>query len=245
MPDPDDAMLRALVQLVESQNERLEAMRQTVVDLQRRLQSRSDMEVLLGHELRTPIGVVGSVVSALRDDVPSDARDELVARAQVQVGYLSDVVDDLLSPSPDNDARVPRSRLRTVALGELVAQATHAAALDGEVEADLDPRFTVATAPARVVAIIVSLLATGARVRSRVGSDGDVVVEISRPDAGPSPASLYLARMLARSLGGDAVLAGRAGGGTVVIVRLPQRRSDDPATAPVVTAPAAPGDGSR
>src|SRR5438309_7885422 len=111
VPDPDDAMLRALVQLVESQNERLEAMRQTVVGLQRRLQSRSDMEVLLGHELRTPIDVVRAVFAALQDDVPADARDELIGRAMVQVGYLSDVVDDLLSPAPDNDARLPRARL--------------------------------------------------------------------------------------------------------------------------------------
>src|SRR2546422_523268 len=63
-PDADDAMLRALVQLVESQNERLEGMRQTVVDLQRRLQARSDVEVLLGHELRAPIDLVRGVLAA-------------------------------------------------------------------------------------------------------------------------------------------------------------------------------------
>jgi hypothetical protein len=38
---------------------------------------------------------------------------------------------------------------------------------------------------------------------------------------------LYLARMLARSMGGDVTLSGRTGAGCAATVELPQRRFDD------------------
>ena len=233
VPDADDAMLRALVQLVESQNERLEAMRQTVVELQRRLQVRSDSDVLLGHELRTPIEIVRAVLSALRDDVPADARDELVARALVQAGYLADLVEDLLGPETEDGVRVPRARLRTTPVRDLVHQAIGAAGLEGAVVADLDPRLTIATAPARVVAVLVDMLEAGGQIDARAGSDGGVVIEVTRPGAAPRPSSLYLSRMLARCLGGDAALTGQLGGATRISVHLPQRRSNDPTPARV------------
>jgi signal transduction histidine kinase len=44
---------------------------------------------------------------------------------------------------------------------------------------------------------------------------------------------LYLVRMLARSLGGNASVEDRAGGGMGAIIRLPQRRTED-ATAPAL-----------
>ena len=226
--EDDDAMLRALVQLTESQHARLEAMRETVIDLQRRLQARSDIEVLLGHELRTPVEVIRDALAALREDVPADARDEIVNRAVVQAGYLADVAEDLLTPEKDVGAHVPRARLRTVGVHDLVRQAITAAHLDDAVTTRVDERTTVSTAPARVVAILVQLLGEGTKVRSRLAADGEVVIEVLRPGGPPAPAALYLVRMLARTLGGAAVLAGRTGSGTTVSLHLPQRRAEDP-----------------
>ena len=50
---------------------------------------------------------------------------------------------------------------------------------------------------------------------------------------------LYVVRMLARSLGGEATVAERPGGGTTARVTLPQRRIEDPVTGRVVPVPRA------
>jgi signal transduction histidine kinase len=61
--------------------------------------------------------------------------------------------------------------------------------------------------------------------------DEDRVVDLFRPFHDGEPADrnvgLYLVRMLARSLGGDATVTARPGGGLVVSVELPQRRDTD------------------
>jgi sensor histidine kinase regulating citrate/malate metabolism len=47
------------------------------------------------------------------------------------------------------------------------------------------------------------------------------------PDVAGEDIGLYLARMLARSMGGDLTVSDRTGGGCIVMVELPQRRRDD------------------
>ena len=257
----DDLMLRALVQLTESQNQRIEGLRRAVVDLQSQLQARRDLDVLLAHEIRTPLTVVTGALRALEGHGPDDARAELVTRARAQADHLVAVVDDLLTPRTAGGPLFPRAALRDVALRALVEQAVDAVTSrhpGTTVEVDV-PDVVVATATSRAVGILVNLLENAAKyggdrihVTARLDGGPDVVVEIA--DRGPGlPADvdpeqlfapfarganvggasgrgvgLYLVRELARSLGGTVSLERRDGGGAVAVVRLPQRRADDP-----------------
>lgn len=125
------------------------------------------------------------------------------------------------------------------------------------IEADRDVQ--ISTAPSRFVAVIVNLLENAAKygsdgrvvLRAAIVGD-DLVVEVC--DQGPGldgvPSDvlfqafsrgrhpgeapghgigLYMVRMLARSLGGDATIAAGPDSGTIARVTLPQRRDDDPA----------------
>ncbi|MBW3668503.1 MAG: sensor histidine kinase [Actinobacteria bacterium] len=118
--------------------------------------------------------------------------------------------------------------------------------------------LSVSTTPARLAAVLAALIDNAARHGggTAVTCDaelafGDLVVRVS--DEGPGlgdvdpeslfPAlarglgadddtrgvGLYVARMLARSLGGDVSLANRPEGGAVASVVIPQRRGDDAA----------------
>jgi signal transduction histidine kinase len=266
-PDDNDVMLSALVQLVESQAERIDGMRRAIVDLQARLQARLDMDVMLAHEVRTPLTVVTGVLSALDAPLTDDERADLLRRGLAQAEHLTELVADMLKPPADGETAFPRARLRTVAVRTLVDQAVDAVStrLDtSRVVVDVDPSLLVSTAPSRLVAVVVNLLENAAKygdgspveVTARFEPDRRLVLAVA--DRGPGLAGadpeslfaafargretmgvpgrgvgLYLVRMLARSLGGNATLVERTGGGTVAEVWLPQRRTDDPKVAPV------------
>lgn len=257
----DDLMLRALVQLTESQNQRIEGLRRAVVDLQSQLQARRDLDVLLAHEIRTPLTVVTGALRALQGAGLDEARAELVTRARAQADHLVAVADDLLAPRAAGGPLFPRAPLRDVPLRGILDQAVDAVtSRHPETTVAVDaPDVVVATATSRAVGILVNLLENAAKygggridVTARLEDGPDVVVEIA--DRGPGlPADvepeqlfapfarganvgaasgrgvgLYLVRELARSLGGTIALRPRDGGGAVALVRLPQRRADDP-----------------
>lgn len=123
------------------------------------------------------------------------------------------------------------------------------------VEVELPPGFMITTAPRRLVGILVSLFENAAacaetgliECRGEV-KDGTLRIEVAdrgvaladidlkslfEPHSeeegcvGSRSAGMYLVRMLARSLGGEATVADRPGGGAVAWVQLPQRRDGD------------------
>jgi K+-sensing histidine kinase KdpD len=119
--------------------------------------------------------------------------------------------------------------------------------------------LVVSTAPARLAAILAALLDNAVRHGGGTVSCtadlafGDLVVSVAdegpglggadpeslfpspgtalgeSSDDGPVGVGLYVARMLARSLGGDVSLAERPEGGVVATVVTPQKRDDDAA----------------
>lgn len=123
----------------------------------------------------------------------------------------------------------------------------------------MSPDLVVSTAPARLAAILAALIDNGTRHGGgSVECDahvlfGDLVVRVVDEGPGfggtdpeslfPTPGAalgesndegtvgvgLYVARMLARSLGGDVTLAERPEGGVVATVTVPQRRDGDAA----------------
>lgn len=196
----DDLMLRALVQLTESQNQRIEGLRRAVVDLQAQLQARRDVDVLLAHEVRTPLTVVTGVLGALEAGIDEATGRELIKRGLTQADHLAAVIDDLLQPPNTNGASMfPRALQREVAFADLVAQALDAVGtrhartnFAATVRVDVRPSdLVVATAPSRAVAVLVNLLENAAKyadgtpvdVTARIDADRDLVVEIA--DRGP------------------------------------------------------------
>jgi signal transduction histidine kinase len=256
MAQPDHVPLHdGVVELLAAQTAR-------IADLEAQLAARAEVDVLVAHEVRTPLTVIlGGIETALalRDGHPE--LRPLLARMLRQAQGLRAVVEVLLSPvSPGGThSRAPQE---TVALAEVVEDALDAVSLRlprRRVVVEGVAGLRVRTSPARLTAILVNLLENAARY----GGTGPVEVraELRRrwalrifvADRGPGlrgldpeelfepyrqgpnahregrGLGLYLVRQLARSLGGDATLADRPGGGAVATVSLPQRRTDDPA----------------
>jgi signal transduction histidine kinase len=196
--DDDDLMLRALVQLTESQNQRIEGLRRAVIDLQAQLQARRDVDVLVAHEIRTPLTVVTGVLSTLDEGaIDADLAAQLVRRGLSQAEHLAEVIDDLLQPSDTHGTMFPRAILKEVPLADIVAQALEAVsarhpAFGSTVTVDVAPAdLVVATAPSRFVAILVNLLENAAKyaegapvaVGARINPERDLVVTVT--DGGP------------------------------------------------------------
>jgi signal transduction histidine kinase len=128
---------------------------------------------------------------------------------------------------------------------------------DREVATEVPEGFQMATSPVRLTAIMVNLFENASRyggdpIECRAGVDARDKVWIEVVDNGPGlrgadpedlfdafaqgsdgadegrGVGLYMVRMLARSMGGEATLTERPEGGCVARVELPQRRAADP-----------------
>lgn len=259
----DDEQLRAMVALIEAQAKQNEALREAVKNLEGRLALRTELDVIVAHEVRTPLTVVAGALQTLRDlDVEDDRARQLVVMAAEQAQHLSDVVEELMSPQGTGGPTVERARLTTVPLADIVRRAL--AAVSTRIQPDrlsskLPGSFQVTTSPPRLTAMIVNLLENAARYggdgtielrASYAKQDGLLRIEVRDhgnglggvdPEAlfepfvqgegavgrGGRGVGLYLVRMLARSMGGDATIADHRAGGCVATVALPQRRTGD------------------
>ncbi len=186
-----------------------------------------EWQLAVDHALTQVRGLAG-VVSEL--DTPQQIGPALVERNRLITVPLDGLVEQALSVAAH---AVDRAR----------------------VEVDLPPGFMITTAPRRLVGIMVSLFENAAactdtgliECRGEVKND---ILRIEVADRGPAladidleslfephseedgcvpgrSAGMYLVRMLARSLGGEATVADRPGGGAVAWVQLPQRRDGD------------------
>ena len=245
----DDVMLRGMAQLVESQAERIEGLRRVATVLQGRVQARADLAVLAGIEGRAPLQGLRELLEDLRD-APDDERGPLIGAGLAHVARLEALLDQLGQTDPSVDVTPARARLRTIRLGDVVAQAVTAVATHVGAERlniSIDEDLQINTAPPRLLAILVALLESAAKhgpgpvdLTARFAPDRHLSLEVA--DRGHLATSvdteLALVRTLARSLGGDLAVAQRLGGGTIAGVWLPQRREEDPAPAEVSLRPA-------
>lgn len=194
--------------------------------------------------------------------------DEGLAQVRCAYDVIAQLVEpQQLAPVPVERARVVTVPLDGVVEQALTLLTT---TLDrSRVTVDLPPGLMITTAPRRLVAVLINLFENAARhggdgpIECKAQALGDgLAIEVT--DRGPGlggvdaealfqPATadeggdrqegtgLYLVRMLARSLGGDATVADRPGGGTSARVTLPHRREEEacPAPSPLFV-PAAP-----
>ncbi|MDQ3575625.1 MAG: HAMP domain-containing histidine kinase [Actinomycetota bacterium] len=188
------------------------------------------------------------------------AVDEALAQVRALRGVVSELVKpQKIGPAPVERSRLVTVPLDGLVEQALTMASS---SLDrGRVEVDLPPGFMITTAPRRLVCILVSLFENAAcdgrgPIECR-GAEGQGWIDIQVADRGQGlrdidleslfeprqegedeiggdrAHGMYLVRMLARSLGGEATVADRAGGGVVARLRLPQRRGVDvPSLAP-------------
>jgi K+-sensing histidine kinase KdpD len=221
---------------------------------------------LIGHEVRTPLTVVLGVLSTLESaDVPAAERRRLQGRALAHARRLRDVVDDLLADDPPARTTVPRAAIETVAVAPLL-RAACAAVPRRRLAFHVSETLLVATEPTRLWAIVSDVVDTAAAHslgRIEIGARRtarEIIISVADQGPGrggrPHPAasdavavgptrhrSPDLARLLAHSLGGELTVGEGPHGGPLTTVRLPQRRGDDPASAPRTAAAAAAGTG--
>ena len=178
--------------------------------------------------------------------------DEAMIHVHSMSGVIGELVEpQKIHPVPVERARLVRLPLD--GLVEQALSVVGHSLPRTKVDVDVPPGYMITTAPRRFVGILVNLLENAAahgggpiEFQARA-SEGWLRIEVADRGPGlaetdpqavfePLPApdddqgvadrgtGLYLVRMLARSLGGDAAVADRSGGGMVASVDLPQRR---------------------
>ena len=251
----EERQLRAMVSLIEAQAEQVSTLRRAVDKLEGLLALRTELDTMVGHEVRTPLTVVHGVITTLQV-LPADHpdRSELLAQALEHTRRLSEVAKHLLTPPGAVAQVVDRAVFETMAFDVVADRAideiarrcpTASVVVDGE--ADL----MVTTSAPRLEAMLVHLLehacgrapdgvvelrscVTAAGLRVELSDRGGPLAGAPEDWFAPSSVALglYLARMLARSMAGDVTLADRpGGGGGLILAELPQRRTSDGAGA--------------
>jgi signal transduction histidine kinase len=162
-----DEQTQAMIALIESQAQQIDALRDAVDALEGRLALRSELDVIVAHEVRTPLTVITGALETLTDLPTSDERvSRLVAMAHEQASHLAGVVDELLEPQRNGGPVVNRARLVVTDLNTLMSRALAAVSIrlrDRAVETEFPEGLQIATAPTRLTAVVVNLLENAAR----------------------------------------------------------------------------------
>ncbi|MDQ1375537.1 MAG: two-component system, OmpR family, sensor histidine kinase KdpD [Actinomycetota bacterium] len=183
-----------MVALIDAQAQQIEALQHAVEVLEGRLALRTELDVIVAHEVRTPLTVITGALDTLADlEITDDRIRHLVEMAHTQADHLAGVVDELLTPQSTGDPVVDRARLSRVAIERVVTRALAAVStrLRGRtVETSVPADVLVTTSTPRLTAVLVNLLENAARYGgdgpiecSTAIVDGMLVLEVS--DRGP------------------------------------------------------------
>jgi two-component system sensor histidine kinase KdpD len=183
-----------MVALIEAQAQQIEALQRAVEQLEGRLALRTELDVIVAHEVRTPLTVITGALDTLHEMTVEDDRvRNLVEMAHAQADHLSGVVDELMAPQSTGDPVVDRARLSRVLLERVVRRALAAVStrLQGHsIETTVPADVLVTTSPPRLTAILVNLLENAGRyggdrpIECSAGVfDGLLVLEVA--DRGP------------------------------------------------------------
>lgn len=242
-----------MVALLEAQAAQVVALRRRVDLLEGRLSLRNALDGVVADEVSQALADLRMAMSALRRLPQDPDRRWLAEQASQRADQLADRIGELLRPAALEHLPAERERLAEVTIPEVLERALAAvpALAPERVECVAPEALHLTTAPARLAAVLGALVDNAARHGGdgsiRLDADvvfGELVVQVADegpglggadPEslftalAGSGGVGLYVARMLARSLGGDLTLAERPEGGVVATVTLPQRRADDAA----------------
>ena len=162
-----DRQTPAMVALIEAQAEQIQSLQRAVEVLEGRLALRTELDVIVAHEVRTPLTVIAGALDTLVEMEHDDERvHHLVEMAHAQSDHLSGVVEELLAPQSTGDPAVDRAPLTRVALERVVTRALAAVStrLRGRVvDTQVPDDLVVTTSTPRLTAILVNLLENAAR----------------------------------------------------------------------------------
>jgi signal transduction histidine kinase len=177
-----DQQTPAMVALIGAQAEQIEALQRAVEVLEGRLALRTELDLIVAHEVRTPLTVITGALDTLNGmEIEEERLRHLVEMAHAQADHLSGVVEELLAPQHTGDPVVDRARLSRVALERVVTRALAAVStkLQGrQVETSVPDDLVVTTSPPRLTAILVNLLENAARY----GGAGTIFCNASMAD---------------------------------------------------------------
>ena len=245
---------RGAVDLIETLTDRVRALEVALQAAADELALRAEVDVIVAHELRTPLTVVSGVLETVAAGLLNETDRNLLLRAGLRQARLArSTVEDLMHPGVHPAQLVPRAALEVVELAEVTDDVLDCAARRGidMTKVSLSGfEVRVTSAPARLRAILANFIENAIHSgRGPVECQAQIVdqtLHLAVSDRGPglggrdpediflphpkdssTRTGLYIARMIARSLGGDAFLAERDGGGATAWVELPQRRLGD------------------
>jgi len=251
----DDAQVRAMVALLEAQAGQVASLRHAVETLEGRLQLRNALDVVVSDEVQQSLADLRMALQALRRLPSGDRRSQWLAEeASGRVELLATRIGELMAPAPLSRVVLERETTKEITFAEVLDRALDAIPTlpPGLLRCEAPEGLLISTAPARLAAILAALVDNAARhgdgaeiVCDANLAFGDLVIRIldngpglggADPDSlfppfeGEGPGiGLYVARMLARSLGGDVSLAERPEGGAAATITLPQHRDGDAA----------------
>lgn len=156
-----------MVALIEAQATQIEALQRAVEVLEGRLALRTELDVIVAHEVRTPLTVITGALDTLAEmEIDEPKVRHLVEMAHSQADHLAGVVDELLTPQSTGEPVVDRARLSRVALERVVTRALAAVStrIQGRtVNTSIPDDLVVTTSPPRLTAVLVNLLENAAR----------------------------------------------------------------------------------
>jgi signal transduction histidine kinase len=174
---------QAAVELVEALKERIALLEASLAHAESQLALRAQVDVLMAHEVRTPLTVINGTLETIRS-VPLDAESaqELLELAAAHASSLAEIVDDLLGSTPGQGMVFPRAQLKRVSLLRLAQDALNSAG------AEIDPSrvtmdgldLTITTAPGRLRSILANFFENAARY----GGKGPVTCRAEPSDDG-------------------------------------------------------------
>ena len=158
----DDRQMRAMVALVEAQAEQLSILRNAVDSLEAKVALRSELDVIVAQDLRTPLSVVLDSLGELQILKPGDPDyPDVLDRATRNTQWLHDIVEDMLKPWRTEGPVIDRRSLESVGLTSLVEAALAAFSDDSSTArvkvADLSS-LKVRTSPPRLTGILVNVI---------------------------------------------------------------------------------------
>lgn len=244
-----------MVALLEAQAAQVASLRQAVETLEGRLSLRNALDLVVSDEVQQALADLRMALQALRRLPTGDRRSQWLAdEASSRAELLATRIGELLAPAPLSPVSLERETTKEIAFAEVLDRALDAVPTlpSGVFRCEAPDGLMISTAPTRLAAVLAALVDNAARhgdgaeiVCDANLAFGDLVVSILDngpglrgadpeslfpPFEGDGPGiGLYVARMLARSLGGDVTLADRPEGGAAATVTLPQHRSEDAA----------------
>ncbi len=178
----DERQLRAMVALVNAQSEQIQILREAVDNLEAKVAIRSELDIIVSQELRTPLSVISDSLDELRGLEPGNEEYiDVLERAIRNTGYLRQTVDELLRPWRGEGPVVDRKKLEQVNLDSALERTLLGFGDEERMRITVSgvEGVTMRTSPPRLNGILVNTIEHSLR-----NSSGPIDIHFSHTDDG-------------------------------------------------------------